>query len=107
EDYELLLTLDAEQVPAVARGLAAATGTPLTVVGEIQAGRGLTFLDGQGRPVGVPSGYEHFHDQRPRPPGGGAGAEAGNLEALPRSRGGLHLPRAGPLPGVGVAQQRP
>jgi thiamine-monophosphate kinase len=59
EDYELLVTLDAAG-PAVAQGLAAATGTTLTVIGEIVADNGLTFVDGRGRPVSVGPGYEHF-----------------------------------------------
>jgi len=43
------------------RGLRHATGTTLTVVGEIQAlEAGVTFRDAAGRPVTVASGYEHF-----------------------------------------------
>jgi thiamine-monophosphate kinase len=60
EDYELLVTLDPGAAPAVASGLAAATGTPLTVVGEIHTGAGLAFLDSAGRSADVPPGYEHF-----------------------------------------------
>ena len=60
EDYELLVTLDPGAAAGVASGLAAATGTPLTIVGEILAGSELTFLDAAGRRVDVRSGYEHF-----------------------------------------------
>jgi thiamine-monophosphate kinase len=60
EDYELLLTLSPGAAPGMASGLAAATGTPLTIVGEIIAGGEVTFLDGAGQPRAVPSGYEHF-----------------------------------------------
>jgi thiamine-monophosphate kinase len=60
EDYELLITLDPVAARGVANGLAAATGTRLTVVGEIVSGSDLTFLDSAGRRVDVRSGYEHF-----------------------------------------------
>jgi thiamine-monophosphate kinase len=60
EDYELLVTVDPGTAPAVTSGLAAATGAPLTVVGEIVAGSELTFLDSAGQRVNVRSGYEHF-----------------------------------------------
>lgn len=60
EDYELLVTLDAGMATDVARGLEAATGTPLTVVGEIAAGSGLTFLDARGHEVAMGPGHEHF-----------------------------------------------
>lgn len=62
EDYELLVTLDAAAAPAVARDLAAATGTALTVVGQIRSGREVTFLDAHGQSVAMGAGYEHFRD---------------------------------------------
>jgi thiamine-monophosphate kinase len=61
EDYELLLTCAADAVEDLARGLREATGTPLTVVGEIEAGRaGLLWLGANGEPVVIRPGYEHF-----------------------------------------------
>ena len=61
EDFELLLTCDPASVPALRDGLYRATGTPLTVVGEIDAlAGGVTFLDAAGKPMAVGAGYEHF-----------------------------------------------
>jgi thiamine-monophosphate kinase len=62
EDYELLLTCETGAVDRLAAGLAAATGTPLTVIGRIEgeAGR-VVFVDVDDAPVAVRSGYEHFH----------------------------------------------
>jgi thiamine-monophosphate kinase len=60
EDYELLVTLEPGAAPGVASGLAAATGTPVTIVGEILPGSELIFVDRAGRRVAVPSGFEHF-----------------------------------------------
>ena len=61
EDYELLLTCEAEDAPRLADGLLRATGTALTVVGHIAAGEpGVDWLDGNGRPVRIRAGYEHF-----------------------------------------------
>ena len=46
---------------ALRDGLRRATGTALTVVGEIEAVEaGVTFLDAAGEPVAVAPGYEHF-----------------------------------------------
>jgi thiamine-monophosphate kinase len=62
EDYELLFTADPGRVEELARGLLAATGTPATVIGEIVAGPPeVRFLDPDGRPRDVGTGYEHFH----------------------------------------------
>jgi thiamine-monophosphate kinase len=61
EDYELLLTCAPAAADALARGLRAATGTELTVVGELTSGPGpVAFLDAGGAPVAVGTGYEHF-----------------------------------------------
>lgn len=61
EDFELLLTCDPASVDALRDGLRRATGTALTVVGEIEAlGAGVTFLAAGGRPVAMRAGYEHF-----------------------------------------------
>jgi thiamine-monophosphate kinase len=64
EDFELLLTCDRAAVPALSDGLGRATGTALTVVGEIEAFKslevGVTFLGSGGLRVAIPPGYEHF-----------------------------------------------
>ncbi|HYE92633.1 MAG TPA: thiamine-phosphate kinase [Terriglobales bacterium] len=60
EDYELLLTCAPAAFARLAAGLADVTGTPLTRVGTITARSGVTFVDGDGRPVEVARGYEHF-----------------------------------------------
>lgn len=61
EDFELLLTCGPASVDALRDGLRRATGTTLTVVGEIDAlEASVTFLDAAGKPVAVGPGYEHF-----------------------------------------------
>jgi thiamine-monophosphate kinase len=61
EDFELLLTCERASVDALRDGLHRATGTALTVVGEIEAAEeGVIFLDAAGEPVAVAPGYEHF-----------------------------------------------
>ncbi|HMB35032.1 MAG TPA: thiamine-phosphate kinase, partial [Methylomirabilota bacterium] len=61
EDFELLLACDPNSVAPLCDGLRRATGTVLTVVGEIEAGETVvTFLDRAGHPVRVEAGYEHF-----------------------------------------------
>ena len=61
EDFELLLTCDPAAVHALSDGLGRATGTALTVVGEIETlEKGVTFLGAGGLRVAMPAGYEHF-----------------------------------------------
>jgi thiamine-monophosphate kinase len=64
EDFELLLTCERASVDALRDGLGRATGTALTVVGEIEAFNaleaGVTFLGAGGLRVPIPAGYEHF-----------------------------------------------
>jgi len=61
EDFELLLTCEPASVDALRDGLGRATGTALTVVGEIEAfANGVTFLGAGGLRVAIPAGYEHF-----------------------------------------------
>ncbi|HSE05396.1 MAG TPA: thiamine-phosphate kinase [Methylomirabilota bacterium] len=62
EDYELLLTCDPAAVDRLIAGLAAATGTPLTMVGRIEGPPGeVAFVDAAGASATMPSGFEHFH----------------------------------------------
>jgi thiamine-monophosphate kinase len=60
EDYELLITCEPGAAEALAQGLAAATGTALTVIGRIERGGGVVFVDAAGEPVSVGAGWEHF-----------------------------------------------
>src|SRR5262249_51876416 len=61
EDFELLLTCDPAEGVALRDGLGKATGTALTVIGEIEElGPGPRFLDAGGLPVSMRAGYEHF-----------------------------------------------
>ncbi len=62
EDYELLATLpDAEAVEAARAELKEAFGVPLTDIGLIVEGAGLTAIEGDGteRPL-EPAGWDHF-----------------------------------------------
>jgi thiamine-monophosphate kinase len=57
EDYELLFTAGAEVIDRV-KGAAAC---PITAIGEIVAGEGVTVVDRQGNPIDVgKAGWEHF-----------------------------------------------
>jgi thiamine-monophosphate kinase len=65
EDYELILTCEADAIERLAAGLREATGTQLTAIGQIhplEPGQepGVAFLGADGEPVRPPAGYEHF-----------------------------------------------
>jgi len=61
EDYELLFTAAPDRAAALAARLAADTGTPARVIGEVRpAGEGVRFVDPAGRPVPVAAGFDHF-----------------------------------------------
>ncbi len=65
EDYELLVTVAPDAAPGLAAGLQAATGTPLTVVGEIvEAPAGVQLLNARGESVPPGEGFEHFSPRR-------------------------------------------
>jgi thiamine-monophosphate kinase len=67
EDYELLLTVAPDAFDRLAGGLARATGTTLTAVGEMtRAAEGIRYLDADGRAVSVRPGFEHFVTGRAR-----------------------------------------
>jgi thiamine-monophosphate kinase len=67
EDYELLLTVAPDAFDRMAGGLARATGTTLTAVGEMtRAAEGIRYLDAAGRAVEVRPGFEHFVTGRAR-----------------------------------------
>jgi len=67
EDYELLLTCEPGAFDRLANGLAGATGTRLTAVGEIVvAADGIRYLDACGEVVPVGRGFEHFVTGRAR-----------------------------------------
>jgi len=57
EDYELLFTAKAEVIDKVKQ----AASCPITVIGEIIAGKGVTVVDRQGNPIKLgKAGWEHF-----------------------------------------------
>jgi len=61
EDYELLFTAPAGRAAALARRVTDATGTPVSLIGEIRpAGEGVSFVDADGSAVDVRPGFEHF-----------------------------------------------
>jgi thiamine-monophosphate kinase len=60
EDYELLLTCSAGAVGRLMAAVSARSYTPLTVIGEIVEGRSVAFLDAEGQPVSLGSGFDHF-----------------------------------------------
>lgn len=61
EDYELLLTCDPAGVERLSSDFRKSTGTPLTVIGEIEAGKsGIVWIGADGNPVALPAGFEHF-----------------------------------------------
>jgi thiamine-monophosphate kinase len=60
DDYELLLTASPDAVPDLL-GIGAELGVPLTVVGEIAAGAGVTVIDRDGAKLELAAeGYRHF-----------------------------------------------
>jgi thiamine-monophosphate kinase len=60
DDYELLLTVPATRVAALPM-LAAETGVPLTRIGRIEVGSGVSVLNGNGKVIPVKvAGYRHF-----------------------------------------------
>jgi thiamine-monophosphate kinase len=57
EDYELLFTASAEAIEKVKK----AASCPITVIGEITAGKGVTVVDRKGKPLKLGrAGWEHF-----------------------------------------------
>jgi thiamine-monophosphate kinase len=60
EDYELLVTCERGAFERLRAGLATATGTGLTAVGEVGTGHGVRWVDAEGRETLVTAGFEHF-----------------------------------------------
>jgi thiamine-monophosphate kinase len=60
EDYELLVTCERDAFERLRAGLAATVGTALTAIGEIGVGRGVRWIDAEGREAPVAAGFEHF-----------------------------------------------
>jgi thiamine-monophosphate kinase len=57
EDYELLFTAGAEVMDKIKRS----ASCPITVIGEIIAGKGVTVVDRRGNPIKLDkAGWEHF-----------------------------------------------
>lgn len=64
EDYELLFTAPPERVEELVEAVRAATGTPVTAIGEMVApssGRCLVHGDGRSEPL-EPRSWDHFRD---------------------------------------------
>jgi thiamine-monophosphate kinase len=60
DDYEILFTAPADSQPRIDR-IAAETGTKVSRIGRIAAGRGVTAIDGNGRPILLErTGYRHY-----------------------------------------------
>jgi thiamine-monophosphate kinase len=60
DDYELLFTAAPEQEPALIR-LGRTLSLPLTRIGAMEPGRGVTILDSNGQPMSLGAGgYRHF-----------------------------------------------
>ncbi len=61
EDYELIVTCKPGQASRLARAVEQATGTPLTQIGTITKGPGMTLVlpDGAERPL-EPRGWDHY-----------------------------------------------
>ena len=58
EDYELLFTAPKEIVDGLIK---AAASRPITAIGEIVAGKGVTVFDNEGKPIALKkAGWEHF-----------------------------------------------
>src|SRR5207247_9613342 len=67
EDYELLVTCHPGAFARLVDGLAAATGTLLTGIGEVApSAAGVRYTDAAGREVAVAPGFEHFVTERRR-----------------------------------------
>jgi thiamine-monophosphate kinase len=60
EDYELLVTCERSAFERLRTGLATISGIAFTAVGEIAGGRGVRWVDAEGREALVPAGFEHF-----------------------------------------------
>ena len=60
DDYELLFSAPS-QAAVELRGVAEAAGVPLTAIGRIVAGEGVTVVDAAGRPLAIErGGWRHF-----------------------------------------------
>ncbi len=63
EDYELLFTCDPAQVERLSRELQRSTGTPVTVIGAVEAGPAeIRWLGPDGQTVAPGAGFEHFRE---------------------------------------------
>ena len=61
DDYELCFTADPDARPTIEK-LAAALSLPLTRIGRMIDGEGVSVRDASGAPVDVAAGYQHFHE---------------------------------------------
>jgi thiamine-monophosphate kinase len=66
ENYELLFTVPAAQAEALAEQVTSATGTPVTIIGEIvplAQGQRLALENGSSIPI-QPRGWDHFKENK-------------------------------------------
>jgi len=82
EDYELLVAVPPARLRA-ALDAARRAGTPLSVMGRFERGRGVRIVRADGRSRPAPSGHDHLRAPAPRPPSTGSG------QALDKARGRL------------------
>lgn len=62
DDYELLFTVPADRVKEI-EAVASQSGVPVTEVGVVETGRGVTLMGRDGVPMEIKShGYRHFSD---------------------------------------------
>lgn len=64
EDFELLVTLAAEAYPELAAQLRTELDLPLTVIGQVEEGRGVALVEPDGRELELKAeGYNHFREE--------------------------------------------
>jgi thiamine-monophosphate kinase len=60
EDFELLFTVQEDRLATLTEAVTSRTGTPVTVIGEIVDGSGVTVVQKDGRLVDSAFGFDHF-----------------------------------------------
>jgi len=60
EDYELLFTCPSGAIQEIAAAVSAASGSPVTVIGEIVPGDSVTLVDARGKARSLGTGFNHF-----------------------------------------------
>lgn len=60
EDFELLFSVPRERFDALKGEMVEKTGTPVTVVGDISTGKGISIIQSDGKEVVFENGFDHF-----------------------------------------------